>query len=109
MKFIERFTLKIGSQEGGFLNFLRPLMSACLPLMKNVLIPLAKSVLIALGLRAATSATDGAIQTKSFGSGHSLDLEPRTTALIISNEEMNDIIKIVKPLEELSLLKKRYW
>ena len=37
---------KIASLEGGFLNFLRPLMTAGLPLMKSVFIPLAKSVLI---------------------------------------------------------------
>ena len=37
-------TRKITSQEGGFLNFLRPSMTARLPLMKNVLIPLAKNV-----------------------------------------------------------------
>ena len=35
-----------------------------LPLMKNVLKLLVKSVLISLGLIAATSATDAAIQTK---------------------------------------------
>ena len=39
-------TRKITSQEGGFLNFLRPLMTAGLPLMKSVLTPLAKSVLL---------------------------------------------------------------
>ena len=31
-------TRKITTQEGGFLNFLRPLMTAGLPLMKSVLI-----------------------------------------------------------------------
>ena len=35
---------KITSGEGGFLNFLRPLMTAGLPLMKSVLTPLAKNV-----------------------------------------------------------------
>ena len=39
-----------------------------------------------------------------FGSGsHPLDLAKGTT-LIISNEEMNDIMKIVKSLEEIGLL-----
>ena len=57
-------TRKIAGQEGGFLNFLRPLMTAGLPLMKNVLTPLAKSVLIPLGLKAVASATDAAIQKK---------------------------------------------
>ena len=57
-----------------------------------------KTVLIPLGLTAAESATDAAIYKKMFGSGK--------TALIISNEEMNDIMKIVKSLEESGLLMK---
>ena len=64
--------------------------------MKNVLKPLAKSVLIPLGSTAAASATDAAIQKKRFGSG--------MITLIISNEELIDIIKIVKSLGESSLL-----
>ena len=63
--------------------------------MKNVLKPLAKSVLIPLGL-AAASATVAAVHKKIFGSG--------ATTLIISNEEMHDIMKIVKSLEESGLL-----
>ena len=89
-------TRKISSQKRGFLNFLRPLMSVDLLLMKNVLKTLAKNVLIPLGLTATASGTDAAIQKKVFGSG--------MTALIISNKEMEDIIKIVKSLEELSLI-----
>ena len=64
--------------------------------MKNVLKPLAESVLIPLGLIASTSATDAAIFKKIFGSS--------VTTLIISNEEMNCIMKIVKSLEEFRLL-----
>ena len=64
--------------------------------MKNVLKPLAKSVLISLGLTAAASATNAAIHRKMFGSGD--------TTLIISNEEMNDIMKIVRSLEGSGLL-----
>ena len=45
-------TRNITSQEGGFLNFLRPLMTAGLPLMKNILMPLAKNILVAFGLSA---------------------------------------------------------
>ena len=55
---------KITSQEGGFLDFLKPSMTAGLPLTKNVLTPLHKSVLILLGLTAAASATDAAIEKK---------------------------------------------
>ena len=58
--------------------------------MKNVLKPLAKSVLIPLGSIAAL-ATDAAIPKKMFGSG--------VTILIISNEETNDIMKVVKSPE----------
>ena len=43
-------TKKVTSQEGGFLNFLRPLMSFDFPLIKNILIPLAKSVLLPLSV-----------------------------------------------------------
>ena len=89
-------TKKLTSQEGGFLNFLRPLMTAGLPLMKSVLTPLTKKVLSPLGLSAGISAADAAIQKKIYGLG--------TTTLIISNEEMNDIMKIVKSLEESGLL-----
>ena len=65
---------------------------------------LAKSVLIPLWLTAAASATDVAIHKKMFGS-RTLppDVASRTT-LVISNEEMNDIMKIVKSLEESGFL-----
>ena len=74
--------------------------------MKNVLKPLAKSVLIPLGLRA--SAGDAVIQNKILGSEHPLDLASQMTTLTISNEEMNDIMKIFKSLEESSLLIKGF-
>ena len=61
-----------------------------MPLIRNVLKPLAKSLLIPLGVTAAASVTDAVIHKKMFGSS--------TTTLIISNEEMNDIMKIVKSL-----------
>ena len=64
--------------------------------MGNILNPLAKSILIPLGSTAAISATDAAIHKKILGSGF--------TTLIISNEEMNHVIKIVKSLEESWLL-----
>ena len=70
-------------------------MTAGLPLMKNIIICLAKSVLIPLGLTAAAT-TDVAIRKKIFGWG--------MTALIISNEEMENIMKVVKSLEESDLL-----
>ena len=59
--------------------------------------------IIPLELTAVTT-TDGTIQKKVFGSGHPLDLALHTTTLTISNEKMNDIMKIVKSLKESSLL-----
>ena len=86
---------KIG-QSGGFLGrLLEPLLKTGLVLIGNALTPLAKIVLIPLGLTAA-AATDAAIHNKMFGSAN--------TTLIISNEKMNDIMKIVKSLEEPGLL-----
>ena len=75
--------------------------------MKNVIKPLAKSVLIPSGLPAATSAVDAGIHKKILGSGkHNLVLalpkHNNTITLIISNDEMEHIIKIVKSLEDSS-------
>ena len=74
------------------------MLKTVLPLMKNVVKPFAKSVLIPLGLTAAASAADAGIHKKILGSG--------TTALIMLNDEMEDIIKIVKYLENSGLLLK---
>ena len=76
-------------------------MTAGLPLMQYVLTltPLAKSVLIPLGVTAAISVTDAAIQKKIYESG--------AIASIISNEEMEYVMKILKSLEELGLLIKK--
>ena len=52
---------KMTSQEGGFLSFLKPLISAGLPLMKSILTPLAKCFLLPLELSAGLSAADAAI------------------------------------------------
>ena len=46
---LKETTEKVSSQERGFLKFVRPLLSASLPLIQNVLTPLAKSVLVPLG------------------------------------------------------------
>ena len=87
-------------QSGGFLGrLLGPLLKTGLPLMKNVTKPLAKSVLIPLGLTTAALAADAGIHKKILGSGN-------TTTLIISNDEMEDIIEIVKSLEDSGLLLK---
>ena len=59
-------TRTITGQEERFLNFLRPLMTTGLPLMKYVLIQLAKSVLLPLGVSAGMSAADAATQRKIY-------------------------------------------
>ena len=87
-------------QSGEFLGrLLGPLLKTGLPLIKNVIKPLAKSILIPLGLTAVASAADAGIHKKILGSGN-------TTTLIISNDEMEDTIKIVKSLEDSGLLSK---
>ena len=86
-------------QSGGFLGrLLGLLVKPRLPLIGNVLKQLAKSVWMPSGLTTVASVTDSAIHKKIFGSGtHPSELASRTT-LIIYNEEMNDIIKIIKSL-----------
>ena len=82
-------------QSGGFLGSLLSKIAG--PLMK-VAVPLAKNTLAPLGITAATSAIDGTIQKKIHCSG--------TKTLIISNEKMNNIMKIVQALEESNILLK---
>ena len=87
-------------QSGEFLSrLLGPLLKTGLPLIKKAIKPLAESVLVPLGLTAAASAADAGIHKKILGSGN-------TTTLIISNDEIKDIIKIVKYLEDSGLLLK---
>ena len=82
-------------QSGGFFGkFLGPLLKTGLQLLKSVIKPLGL-----LGLRAASSAIDVGVQKKIYGSG--------TTTLVISNEEINDIMKIVQTLENAGILLKR--
>ena len=84
-------------QSRGFLGrLLCPLLKTGLPLIKKVIKPLVKSVLIPLGLTAAASVAAAGIHNKLLGSGR--------TTLIISNDQMKDIIKKVKSLEDLCLL-----
>ena len=84
-------------RSGGFLG---SLLSKIAGLLMKVAVPLTKNILAPLGITAATSAIDGAIpkKKKKHGSG--------TITLIISNEEMNYIMKIVAALEDLNILLK---
>ena len=81
-------------QSGGFLGKLLSKLAG--PLMK-VAMPLAKNVLAPLGLTAAMSAIDGGIQKKMRGEG---------IKLIIGQEDMNDVIKIIEALENSGILLK---
>ena len=95
---------KIG-EWGGFLGkLLGPLLKTGLSLTGNVLKPSAKSILIPLGLTAAATATDAAILKEMFWSGRPSDLALHNTTLIISNEEINDIMKISKSVKKSGLL-----
>ena len=80
------------TQSGGFLGkLLGPLLKTGLPLLKSLI-----KALGLLGLTAASSAIDAGVQKKMYGSG--------ITTVVISNEEMNDIMKIVKTLEDSDIL-----
>ena len=68
-------------QKGGFLRFLAPLLESGLPLLKSVIKPLGM-----LGLTAAASVTDAAINKKILGSGNH-------TTLITSTEDMQGLLK----------------
>ena len=87
-------------QSGGFLGkLLGTLLKTGLPLIKNLITPLAKSALISLGLTAVASVADAGIHKKILGSD-------KNTTLIISNKDIDDLIKIVKSLEDSGLLLK---
>ena len=66
----------------------------------KVAIPLPKNVLTPLVITAAASAIATEIQKKKKNHGSA------TTSLIISNEEINDIMKIVQALEDSNILLK---
>ena len=63
----------------------------------KVAMPLAKNVLAPLGLTAAMSAIEISIQKKIPGSG---------VKIIIEQEDMNDIVKIIEALENSGILLK---
>ena len=87
-------------QSRGFLGkLLGPLLKTGLSLMKNILILLANSVLVPLWLTAAALAVNAGIHKKILASGGH-------TTLIISNKEMDDLIKIIKSLEDSGLILK---
>ena len=82
-------------KEGGNLD---KLLMSFLPKLIKPAISLGKKILAPLGLSASMSTTDAAIQKKMYGSGN--------TTLIISDNDMNYLIKIVAALEEHDILLK---
>ena len=88
--------IKEGRNLGRLLmNFLPKLIKPAVSIGKNILAP--------LGLRATISATDAAIQKKMYGTGNLKNVGNKT--LIISNNDLNDLIKIAAALEHDILLK----
>ena len=103
---LSKTQLSIMVRSGGFLVRLpKPLLKTGLSLIKNVIKPFANSVLIPLGLTVAALAADAGVHKEILGSGKRSS-DPKTTTLIISNDEMKDIIEIVKSLEDSGLLLK---
>ena len=82
-------------KEGGNLG---KLLMSSLPKLIKPAISLGKNILAPLGLSAAMSTTDAAIQEKMYGWGNK--------TLIISDNDMNDLIRIVSALEEHDILLK---
>ena len=82
-------------ESGGFLG---SLLSKLAGSLMKIAVPLAKNVLAQLRITAAASAIDAGIPKKMHGSGN--------TTLMFSNEEMNDIIKIIQALEDSNILLK---
>ena len=79
-------------QKGAFLRFLAPLLKSGLPLLKSAIKPMSM-----LGLTAAASTADAAINKKILESGNH-------TTLITSNDDMQDLLKIVKSLDDSGLI-----
>ena len=91
---LSKAQIKLLIQSGGYLGKLLSKLAG--PLMK-VALPLPKNILAQLGLIAGMSAIDGSIQKKMHGSG---------VILIIEQEDMNDIMKIIEALENSGILLK---
>ena len=95
IKFSKTQLHKIGQSGGLF----APLLKNGLPLIGKVIKPLANSVLMPFGLTAAAAAADAAIHKQMLKSGF--------TTLIISNEEINNIMKIVEFPQRIWVINKR--
>ena len=72
----------------------------------KVVISLTKNISAPLGITTAASAIYAQIKKKIHGSGRSSFSAPWTKTLIISNKEMNDIMKIVQIVEDVKIFLK---
>ena len=93
IKLSEAQIFKIINSRGFLGRLLSPLLKTGLSLLKSIMEPLGL-----LGLTAASSAIDAGVQKKIYGFG--------TITLVISNKEMNDIMKIAQALEDSNILLK---
>ena len=82
-------------KEGGALG---SILARFLPKLIKPTLSLGRNILAPLGLSAAMSATDAAIQKKMYGSG--------TKTVQFSNKDLDDMTKIVKALEDSDVLMK---
>ena len=73
------------------------ILGRLLPNLIKLASPILKNVVASLGLSAAMSGIDGAIQKKIHGYG---------TTVIFSNEEINDLMKIIQAFEDKDILLK---
>ena len=79
-------------KKGGFLRFLAPLLKSESPLLKSVI-----KLLGMLGLTAAASVADVAVHKKVLGTRNH-------TTLIISSDDLNDLLKVINTLENSGVL-----
>ena len=85
-------------------RLLGPSLKTGLSLTGNALKPLAKIILISSRLTAAALITDASTHKNVSGSGMRCTYLAKQTTLTTSNEEMNDIMNIIKSLEKSGLL-----
>ena len=94
-------------QSRGFLGSL--LSKLLIYSLMKLAVPLANNILVPLQITAAASALDARIQKKIHDSGcppSTMKVGSGTTTLIISNKDINEIIKMVQVLDDSNILLK---
>ena len=82
------------------------MLGRLLPKVIPTAISLGKKVLVPLGLSAAMSGIDGAIQKSMFGSGPTIGNNKLNDIIKICNSGLSDMTKIIKVLEDHDVLPK---